>query len=136
MKKKVYKYRLKKTPSVNYKNYKIVHGNFGIKSISNSLLNSRHIENIRRKLSKQFKKLNNINKTKIYIKLYRWKPYTNKPLLSRMGKGAGAVAKWQTFINKGMIFIEISTIEKIKEVSIIFKKSVKNIPTKLLLVQK
>lgn len=136
MKKKIHKYKLNKISSRLSTNYKIIFGNYAIKSLNNGLINSRHIENIRRKLSKQFKKLNNINKTKIFIKLNYWKPYTNKPMLSRMGKGAGTINKWQTFIRKGIIFIELSTIEKQKQVNFIVKKSIKNFPLKIIVIKK
>lgn len=136
MKKKIYKYKFNKKPSSISHNYRIIYGNFALKSVSNGLLNSRHIENLRRKLSKQFKKANNINKTKIFIKLTKWKPYTNKPMLSRMGKGAGPIAKWETFIEKGVTFIELSTTEKQNIVNIFLKRAIKNLPIKVILVKK
>lgn len=69
IKKKLHKYKLNKKSYRISSNYKIKYGNFGLKSITNSLMTFRTIENIRRKLSKQFKKLNTFNKTKIFIKL-------------------------------------------------------------------
>lgn len=69
LKKKLHKYKLKNKSYRLSSNYKIKFGNFGIKSLHNGLITFRTIENVRRKLSKQLKKLNNYNKTKIYIKL-------------------------------------------------------------------
>ena len=69
MKKKIYKYKLNNISCKLSNNYQLNFGNYGLKSLNNGLINSKHIENIRRKLSKQFKKINNINKTKIFIKL-------------------------------------------------------------------
>lgn len=135
IKKKLHKYKLNKKSYRISSNYKIKYGNFGLKSITNSLMTFRTIENIRRKLSKQFKKLNTFNKTKIFIKLNEWKSYTHKPMLSRMGKGSGPINLWKTFIRKGIIFIEFSTIEKKAIVKKIVKKSVKNIPLKIVIVQ-
>ncbi len=136
MNKKQHKYKLNKTSYKLSRNYKITYGNFGVKSIYNGIINFRNIENLRRKLSKQLKKLNNINKTKIFIKLNNWKPYTNKPMLSRMGKGAGPITRWNTFIKKGMIFFELSTIEKQLQIKQIFKRAIRNFPIKLILVKK
>ncbi len=136
MNKKQHKYKLNKTSYKLSRNYKITYGNFGVKSIYNGIINFRNIENLRRKLSKQLKKLNNINKTKIFIKLNNWKPYTNKPMLSRMGKGAGPITRWNTLIKKGIIFFELSTIEKQLQIKQIFKKAIRNFPIKLILVKK
>ena len=135
LKKKLHKYRLKKKSYRLSSNYKIKFGNFGIKSIHNGLITFRTIENVRRKLSKQLKKLNNYNKTKIYIKLTDWKPYTHKPMLSRMGKGSGPVDRWKTLIRKGMIFIEFSTLEKKLNIKKVLKKAIKNFPLKVILTK-
>jgi len=136
IKKKLHKYKLKNKSYRLSNNYKITYGNFGLKSITNALITYRTIENIRRKLSKQFKKIHIYNKTKIYIKLHEWKPYTHKPMLSRMGKGCGAISLWKTFIRKRIVFIEFSTLEKESIIKKIVKKSVKNLPLKVVLSKK
>ena len=136
MRKKIHKYKLAKKPYRLNKTKNILYGNYGIKSLNSGLINYRHIENIRRKLSKQLKKFNNVNKTKIYIRITKWKPYTNKPMLSRMGKGAGVITRWNTKITKGDIFIELSSLEKNKQIEIIIKTSVKTFPLKVVLIKK
>jgi ribosomal protein L16/L10AE len=68
-KKKIYKYSLDKLIFKQNKKYKLTSGNYGIKSITVGLINFNHLEVLRRKFSKQFKKLNKINKTKIFIRV-------------------------------------------------------------------
>lgn len=134
--KKIYKYKLNSVPYNSNKAYFIVFGNYGIKSLQNGLISQRHVENVRRKLSKQFKKLNKINKTKIFIRLNNWKPYTKKPMLSRMGKGSGSIINWKSWIKKGYFVFELLSIENRKHINSIVKNSVYNFPLKLMLVKK
>ena len=57
-------------------------------------------------------------------------------MLSRMGKGAGNISKWEALIRKGTIFIEVSSNEKFPQISFIIKKATKNFPLKVVLVKK
>jgi len=109
MQKKFFKFSLTRVSLNNEKQYKTKYGNYSIKSLTPGLITQKHLENVRRKLSKQFKRMNNTHKFKIFIRCPIWKPYTNKPLLSRMGKGAGGVAYWLAWIKVGFIFIDILT---------------------------
>ena len=68
IKKKIYKYILKTMPFRDNNNYVLIFGNYGIKSLSYGLLTYKNIENLRRKLSKQLKKINKITKSKLYIR--------------------------------------------------------------------
>lgn len=90
-KKKFFKYPLDKLSFNREKKYKIKYGNYIIKTINQGLITQKHLENLRRKLSKQLKKVSTVGKSKIYIRNLLWKSYTAKPLLSRMGKGAGNI---------------------------------------------
>ena len=64
---KTHKYNLKQISFNKNKSSKLIFGNFGLKSLNIGLITQKHLENLRRKLSKQFKKLNNLNKTKFFI---------------------------------------------------------------------
>ena len=134
-KKKIYKYALDRLSFKQNKKYKLIVGNFGIKSITVGLINFNHLEVLRRKFSKQFKKLNKINKTKIIIRVSNWKPFTKKPMLSRMGKGAGSIILWKAFIKAGFILFEIATTVLFYNVLSIFKKASRFFPLKLVLIQ-
>jgi large subunit ribosomal protein L16 len=136
LKTKTYKFSLRKASNKLNKKYKILFGNYGVKSINSGLVTSKHIENLRRKLSKQFKKLTSVNKSKIFIRLCIWKAFTNKPLLSRMGKGAGIISNWKAFIKPGFILFEILTSEIGFVVSKIFTRAQKCFPLRLVLLRK
>ena len=135
LRKKVYKYKLNKLSFISLKIFKLYFGNYGIKSLSSGLITKKHLENLRRKLSKQFKRLNSIVKSKLYIRLALWKPFTSKPLLSRMGKGAGNISKWFSLIKTGAILLEILTTELLFSVEKIFKKSSVFFPLRLTLIK-
>lgn len=66
--KKIYKYSLNKLSYRITKKHTIIFGNFGLLSLECGLIKTKHIENVRRKLSKQLKKLNTKTKSKIYIR--------------------------------------------------------------------
>jgi len=68
MTKKLFKFSLKKKSSRKEKTYKTKYGNFSIKSLNQGLITQKHLENLRRKLSKQFKKLSFTNKFKLFIR--------------------------------------------------------------------
>lgn len=135
-KKKSFKYSLLKLSFNREKKYKIRYGNFSIKSTNQGLINQKHLENLRRKLSKQLKKFNISAKSKIYIRSPLWKPYTAKPLLSRMGKGAGNVVNWMAWVKLGYILIEITTSLSFFFVYKIVKKARKLFPLQLILTKK
>lgn len=136
MKKKLFKYSLTRISINTEKSYKTKYGSYSIKSKTQGLISIVHLENIRRKLSKQFKKNSTTHKFKIFIRCPIWKPYTAKPLLSRMGKGAGNISYWLTWIKIGFIFMEISTTLSHLVVNNIVKRAAKLFPIKLLLIKK
>lgn len=135
-KKKNHKYLLAHLSCNSNKEYRFLFGNFGIKSITPGLISSRHLENLRRKLSKQFKRLSNLNKSKFYIRVHLWKAFTSKPILSRMGKGAGVINNWMAFIKPGFLLLEILTTESNLVVYNIIKRAIISFPLKLVLVKK
>jgi len=91
LKKKTFKFDLNKISFNLAKKYRIIFGNYGIKSLTRGLIDHKNIESLRRKLSKQLKKINNLNRSKLFFRLSLWKSFTHKPMLSRMGKGAGTI---------------------------------------------
>ena len=99
----------------------MIFGNYGIKSLNSGLITLKHLENLRRKISKQFKKLNDINRSKIFCRLHLWKAYTSKPMLSRMGKGAGLISRWMAFVKIGFILLMLITSLLLLLITILFK---------------
>ena len=132
-KKKIFKYTIKKK---TLNKTKLIFGNFGIETMNNGLIHHNNIENLRRRLTKQFKRLHSATKTKLFFKLSLWKGYTKKPMLSRMGKGAGSIYKWNCFLKKGIVFLEILTIQSPIVIFSIYKKAIRSFPLKLRLLHK
>jgi len=68
MKKKIFKFALTRISFNVEKKYQTKYGNYSIKSLNNGLITQKHLENVRRKLSKQFKRTTNTHKFKIFIR--------------------------------------------------------------------
>lgn len=134
--KKLFKYQLNKLSSSTNKGFNIVYGNFGLTTLTQGFVMPNNIENLRRKLSKQFKRISKINKSKIFFRLPIWIGYTKKPMLSRMGKGAGGVVGWKSFLRRGVIFMEILTNQLPLITFNIFKRAIKSFPLKVALLKK
>jgi len=84
-----YKKRFKKKKIIKIKTKFLgcVHfGYYGIKALSFGILNYKQVEKIRYIFSKISKKVG-----KLIIRIYFQHPLTEKPLLSRMGKGSGNI---------------------------------------------
>jgi len=125
---------LKTSVNLN-KNYGLIRGNYGLKSLDIGLIKYTHLEGVRRKISKQFKRLEK-KRFKIYIRIFIWKSYTKKPLLSRMGKGAGIIIKWVALVKKGVILLEILSNRPVSVVKLIVERSALYFPLKTVFIQK
>lgn len=134
--KKVFKYPCNKSALIKNRKSNILYGNYGIAPLKQGFVTPNNIENLRRKLSKQFKRVSNINKSKIFFRLPVWKGYTKKPMLSRMGKGSGNIVEWKAFLKVGSIFLELLTIQSRIITFRIFKRAIKSFPLKLIIYPK
>lgn len=85
----------------------IIFGFYGLKSMKYGVLKLAQLEVIRRILTKALKR-----SAKIYIRVFFYFPITKKPLLTRMGKGVGAIKEWVCIIKKGSIILEINSLSK------------------------
>ena len=134
--KKNFKYTLNLLSLVNTKRPRILYGNFGVTALTTGFVTPNNIENLRRKLSKQFKRISNLNKSKIFFRLPIWRGYTKKPMLSRMGKGSGGIVGWKAFLRSGTIFMEILTIQHPLITFKLFKRAINSFPLRLTLLQR
>lgn len=66
--KKVHRLALLKTSIYLNKNYSLIRGNFGIKSLNTGLIKYKHLESVRRKIAKQFKRLEK-KRFKIFVRI-------------------------------------------------------------------
>src|SRR5437899_12019037 len=49
---------------------------------------------------------------KLWIRIFRDKPFTKKPAETRMGKGKGAPDKWVAVVKPGRIMFELAGIDE------------------------
>jgi len=135
--KKIFKYRLENKSLRKEQKYRIIYGNWGIKSLHSGLISSQQLENTRRKIARLLKILNvaKINKTKIFVRVLLWKPYTTKPKLSRMGKGAGIITKWRAYIRPGYFLFELLVKNFIPRMRSLIKKALSSFLLKTVLIQ-
>ena len=62
------------------------YGFFGIKAFSSNIITIKQLETIRKVFVKITKR-----RGKLFIRIFFYHPVTQKPLLSRMGKGVGTI---------------------------------------------
>src|SRR4051812_6558607 len=76
---------------INVNNLK--YGMYGLQALSFSIVTYKQINSFRIKLSRSLKKTESL-RFKIYIRIFFIYPLTQKPKLTRMGKGSGSIRKW------------------------------------------
>lgn len=86
---------------------KLVFGDMGLQALEPCWLTARQIEAGRIAITRYIKKGG-----KLWIRVFPWKPYTKKPVESRMGKGKGDVEGWVDVIRPGKIIYEIEGLPK------------------------
>jgi ribosomal protein L16/L10AE len=67
-------------------------GTFGLLATKYQIITYKQINSIRLKVSKYLKKIKNI-KFKIYVRIFFILSFTQKPKLTRMGKGSGPIKR-------------------------------------------
>ena len=81
-------------------------GSFGLKTLENCWITAQQIESARQAISRCMNR-----EGKIWIRIFPVKPFTAKPLDTRMGKGKGAPESWAAVIKPGMILFEIAGVD-------------------------
>ena len=82
-------------------------GFYGLKVLEPGVITPKQLETARRVIARITKRTG-----KIFINVSCTQPLTKKPLLSRMGKGAGAINAWIGYVKKGKVIIEVKGISK------------------------
>ena len=85
----------------------ITFGDFGLQSLENGRLTARQIEAARIAMTRYVKR-----QGKIWIRVFPDKPVTRKPAETRMGKGKGAVDRWEAVIKRGRVLYEMEGIDE------------------------
>lgn len=81
-------------------------GDFGLKTLERTWLDSRAIEAARIALTRYIKRGG-----RVWIRVFPDKPITKKPAETRMGKGKGAPEGWVAVIRPGRILFEMEGVE-------------------------
>ena len=76
-------------------------GSFGLKTLENCWITAQQIESARQAISRRMNR-----EGQIWIRIFPVKPFTKKPLDTRMGKGKGDVYAWVAPITPGRILFE------------------------------
>jgi large subunit ribosomal protein L16 len=82
-------------------------GNFGLKALEPAWITQRQIEAARVAITRQMKR-----DGKVWIRIFPDKPFTKKPLETRMGKGKGAPEYWVAVVKPGTIMFEVGGVTK------------------------
>jgi len=92
-----------KIGGVASRNVSLSFGDFGIQSLEAGKLTSQQIEAARISITRYLKR-----NGRVWIKVFPDRPYTQKPLETRMGKGKGNVESWTAYIRPGNVLFEVS----------------------------
>lgn len=83
----------------------IAFGDFGLVALSAGWVSNRQIEAARIAMTRHIKRGG-----KVWIRIFPDKPYTKKPLETRMGKGKGSVEGWVCVIKPGRVMFEMNGV--------------------------
>ncbi len=102
------KYRKQQRGRLKGKSYranKLAFGDYGIQALEPHYVTTNQIEAARVAMTRTMKRGG-----KVWIRIFPDKPYTKKPLETRMGKGKGNVETWVAKVLPGRIMFEIAGV--------------------------
>ncbi len=82
-------------------------GDFGLQALEAGWITSRQIEASRVAITRKMKRAG-----KVWIRIFPDKPYTKKPLETRMGKGKGNPEGWVAVVKPGRIMFELEGVSR------------------------
>jgi len=82
-------------------------GSFGLKALEPHWITNRQIEAARIAINRYLKR-----DGKVWIRIFPDKPYTKKPLETRMGKGKGSPEGWVAVVRPGRILFEVDGVSR------------------------
>lgn len=85
----------------------VAFGDFGLKALETAWLTNRQIEAGRVAINRNIKRGG-----KLWIRIFPDKPYTKKPLETRMGKGKGNLEGWVAVVKRGRILFELEGVSE------------------------
>jgi large subunit ribosomal protein L16 len=88
-----------------YRGSAVSFGDYGLQALECGWVTARQIEAARMAIQRKVKRAG-----KLYIRVFPDKPYTKKPLETRMGKGKGGVEGWVAVVKPGRVLYEIEGV--------------------------
>ncbi|MBV8056387.1 MAG: 50S ribosomal protein L16 [Deltaproteobacteria bacterium] len=82
-------------------------GDFGLKSVETSRIDTRALEAARIALTRHIKRGG-----RVWIRVFPDKPFTKKPAETRMGKGKGSPEGWTAVVRPGRILFEMEGVDR------------------------
>lgn len=82
-------------------------GSFGLKALEPKWITNRQIEAARIAINRYLKR-----DGKVWIRIFPDKPYTKKPLETRMGSGKGNPEGWVAVVRPGRILFEVDGVSR------------------------
>ena len=107
------------------KHFTLKNGRIGLKLLECAQLNSLLLENLRKTLAKDIKKLG-----KFWFYCHANIPLTKKSVGVRMGKGSGNISEWVCRCKKGKIITEISKEVSLELATVTLTKLSKKLPVR------
>jgi len=89
----------------SYRGNTLAFGDYGIQALEPAYVTTNQIEAARVAMTRTMKRGG-----KVWIRIFPDKPYTKKPLETRMGKGKGNVETWVAKVLPGRIMFEIAGV--------------------------
>ncbi|MCB9547416.1 MAG: 50S ribosomal protein L16 [Myxococcales bacterium] len=80
-------------------------GDFGLQVMEGGRLTARQIEAARIAMTRHTRR-----QGKIWIRVFPDKPVSKKPAETRMGKGKGAVDRWEAVVHRGRVLYEMEGV--------------------------
>lgn len=91
----------------SFRGSQIAFGAYGLKALEPCWMTNRQIEAARIAINRYLKR-----DGKLWIRVFPDKPYTKKPLETRMGKGKGSPEGWVAVVKPGKILFEVDGVKK------------------------
>jgi large subunit ribosomal protein L16 len=82
-------------------------GEYGLKALQPAWITQRQIEAARVAITRELKR-----DGKVWIRIFPDKPFTKKPLETRMGKGKGAPEYWVAVVKPGTVMFEVAGVNE------------------------
>jgi large subunit ribosomal protein L16 len=90
-----------------YRGNRLAFGDFGIQALEPSYVTTNQIESARVAITRTMRRGG-----KVWIRIFPDKPYTKKPLETRMGKGKGNLETWVAKVLPGRILFEVAGVSE------------------------